>query len=299
MRFLRRSLLLIALLAVAGACGPARSGIELPTGDGVPLSEHAALWAGATEPCRAVRSMAFTLSIGGRANGAPLRRTRLRGAFEGGALRLEALAPFGAPIFILVAPDDQTATLLLPRDGQVVGDADPAALLDALAGLEMAPADVEALLTGCPAPEGVTVAGRRLSGGWIVIDLEGGVVAWLRDAPEGDGDPGLVVAAAQRGRLTVAYSDHVRGLPRGFRVEVEPPPAGPGGGRAFGAAGAAGATDLNASVTQVNINTALDPAVFQIDVPAAYAPITIDQLRGASPLEAPPGRDGSGAANAR
>lgn len=272
----------------------------------MPLADHAAIWEAATEPCRAVRSMEFTLSIGGQAHGAALRRTRMRGAVEGGALRLEALAPFGAPLFILVAPDDRAATLLLPRDRQVIAGADPAVLLDVLAGLELGPADVAALLTGCLAPGAGTTAGGRL-GDWTVIDLEGGWSAYLRDAPAGGAGAGPVVAAGQRDRLTVAYSDHVRGLPRGFRVEVEAPSNVPGTADATGVADAGGAgeaTDLNASLTQVNINTTLHPAVFRVDVPAEYAPITVDELRGAPPLESPPppaapGPEGRGAAEAR
>lgn len=307
MRFLRRSLLFLTLLAAAVACAPARRGIELPSGAGVPAPDHAAIWEAATEPCRGVGSMEFTLSIGGRAHGAPLRRTRMRGAVEEGALRLEALAPFGAALFILVAPDDRTATLLLPRDRQVIAGAAPAVLLDALAGLELGPGDVAALLTGCLAPGAGTLAGRRV-GDWTVIDLEGDVAAYLRDAPAGGEAAGPVVAAGRQGRLTVAYSDHVRGLPRGFRVEVEAAATAPGASGAAGVGHRPAATDLNAALTRVNINTTLNPAVFRIDVPADYAPITVDQLRGASPLESPappaealpPGAsEGRGAVNAR
>ena len=274
MRSIRRSLLFLALLAVVSACAPARRGIELPTGTGVPLTDHAAIWDSATGACRAVQSMEFVLSIGGRANSAPLRRTRIRGAVAGGALRLEALAPFGASLFILVAPDDRMATLLLPRDRQVITGSSPAVLLDALAGLELNPADLEGLLTGCLSPGAATVAGRRVGGDWTIIDLDGGVVAYLREAP-GGADAGPVVVAGRRGRLTVAYSDHVRGLPRAFRVEVA------------GAPDRAEATDLTGSLSQVNINTALHPAVFLIDVPAAYVPTTVDRVRGASPLVSP------------
>ncbi len=240
----------------------------------MPLPDHTAIWDSATEGCRAVRSMEFMLSVGGRANGSALRRTRMRGAVEGGGLRLEALAPFGASIFILVAPDERTATLLLPRDRQVVTGASPAVLLDALAGLELGPADVQALLTGCLAPGAPTVAARRLGDGWTVVELEGGTAAYLRDAPEGAG-AGPVITAGQRDRLTVGYSDHVRGLPRALQIEVDAPPGG------------AGATELNGSLSQVNLNTALDPAVFQVDVPDAYTPATVEQLRGVPPLELP------------
>ena len=262
-------LLVLLTAGVSAGCAPGRRAIELPAGPGTALPDAAAIWDAAAAPCRAVRSMEFMLTIGGRAAGARLRRTRMRGAVEGGALRLEALAPFGAPVFILVAPaGDRGATLLLPRDQRVIADARPAELLEALAGLDLDPADVQALLTGCLAPEAPAVAARGYGDDWTAIDLEGDATAFVRD--EGDG---AVVVAGRRHGLTVAYSDHVSGLPRAFRIAVEAAPA------------TSGATDLDASLSQVNINTALNPAVFAVEVPPAFVPITIDQLRGASPLE--------------
>ena len=109
---------------------------------------------------------------------------------------------------------------------------------------------MQALLTGCLAPGAPTVAARRLGDGWTVVELEGGTAAYLRDAPEGAG-AGPVITAGQRDRLTVGYSDHVRGLPRALQIEVDA------------------------------------PAVFQVDVPATYTPATVEQLRGAPPLELP------------
>jgi hypothetical protein len=37
-------------------------------------------------------------------------------------------------------------------------------------------------------------------------------------------------------------------------------------------------------VSQADINTELDPAAFEVDVPADAAPITLDDLREAGPL---------------
>lgn len=269
------SLLLVLLTAlVATACAPGRPAIHLPSGPGAPLPDPAAIWDSVAAPCRGVRSMEFMLSVGGQADGARMRRTRMRGAVEGGALRLEALAPFGAPVFILVAPaGDRGATLLLPRDRRVIRDARAGDLLDALAGLDLDPADVHALLTGCLAPGAPAVAARGYGGDWTAIDLEGGATAFVRD-PGG----GAVVTAGQRNGLTVAYRDHVRGLPRGFRIVA---PAGPGTG---------GDTDLDAVLSRVSINTPLDPAVFTVDVPPALLPMTIEELRGEALLEAPEAR---------
>ena len=273
----RLAILLLVLLTVVvvTGCAPARRAIDLPSGRGVPLPDPAAIWDAVAAPCRGVRSMEFMLNVGGRAEGTPMRRTRMRGAVEGGALRLEALAPFGAPIFILVAPaGEQGATLLLPRDRRVISDARAGELLHALAGLDLDPADVHALLTGCLAPgRAPAVAARGYGNDWTAIDLEGGATAFVRE--EGDG---AAVVAGQRNGLTVAYSDHVRGLPRGLRIVV---PAGPGTG---------GETDLDAVLSRVSINTPLDPAVFMVEVPPALLPMTIEELRGESLLEAPEAR---------
>jgi hypothetical protein len=63
-------------------------------------------------------------------------------------LRLEGVAPFGTPVFILVA-DGSRGTLLLSRDRRVVRDADVADILDALIGLRLGPDDLRAVLSGC------------------------------------------------------------------------------------------------------------------------------------------------------
>ena len=209
--------------------------------------------------------MEFLLVLGGRSGDSTLRRTRMRAAAErSGSLRIEALAPFGAPVFVFVARDDR-ATLLLPRDRQVVREARPAEVLSALAGLALGPADVQALLTGCLEPEPVAAAARRHRDGSVAVELQGGTTAYVRD-PGG----GQVVVAGRRGDLTVEYAEHVRGLPRRLRIRVE----GPQGG-----------TDLTASLSRVSMNVALHPAAFTVDVPPQYVPVTLAGLRGASPLE--------------
>ena len=209
--------------------------------------------------------MEFVLVLGGRSGDTTLRRTRMRAAAQRPAsLRIEALAPFGAPVFVFVARDDH-ATLLLPRDRQVVHAARPADVLHALAGLALDPADVHALLTGCLEPDPVAVSARRHDDGAVAVDLQGGTTAYVREP----GDRPVVVAA-RRGDLSVEYSDHVRGLPRRFRILVE---------------GHEGGADLTANLSRVNMNTVLHPAAFRADVPAQYTPVTLAGLRGASPLE--------------
>jgi hypothetical protein len=62
-------------------------------------------------------------------------RGRVLAGVVPGALRLEGVAPFGGPVFILVA-DGVHGTLLLPRD-RVLQDAAAEDILDALVGIRL------------------------------------------------------------------------------------------------------------------------------------------------------------------
>ena len=64
------------------------------------------------------------------------------------AVRLEAVAPFGPPIFVFVATGND-ATLMLPRDNRVLAHGRPDAVLEAMAGVPFSTADLLPLLTGC------------------------------------------------------------------------------------------------------------------------------------------------------
>ena len=65
------------------------------------------------------------LSLSGRAGGERVRGRILTGLEAGGAVRLEAVAPFGAPFFILAGRSER-ATLVLPRESmhQIVNTGD-------------------------------------------------------------------------------------------------------------------------------------------------------------------------------
>lgn len=209
--------------------------------------------------------MEFLLVLGGRSGDRTLRRTRMRAAAQRpGSLRIEALAPFGAPLFVFVAQNDD-ATLLLPRDRQVVRDARPAEVLQALAGLALGPRDVHALLTGCLEPDPTAVAARRHRDGSVAVELQGGATAYVRDP--GDGQ---VIVAGRRGDLTVEYAQHVRGLPRRLRIQVD---------------GLQGGTHLRADLSRVSTNITLHPSAFTVDVPAQFTPVGLAGVRGGSPLE--------------
>ena len=259
-----------ACVWLAAGCAATRPSIELPRGDGTPYPGHADALAEAVDACRGVRTMEFLLALRG-SRGETSLRGRVRGAVaRPGSLRLEGLAPFGSPRFVLVAAPE-AATLLLPRARQVVRDAHPREMLFALAGLPLAPDDLRAVLTGCVVPEPRSTAARAYGNDWIAVDLAGGATAYLRPV-----DGGLTVVAGARGPLTVAYEAHVRGLPRRVRVLVE-------------GAGASASAELTAELSQVSVNTTLHPEVFALTVGEDFQTVALEELTGGTPLREPAG----------
>ena len=264
----------VARAAVAGAAalvfaGCAAPRIVLPEGAGTPLADYAELFDSAADSCRGVRTLELVLAIEGETGDTRLRG-RVRGALARPAsLRLEGVAPFGPPAFILVA-GESPAVLVLPRERRVVTDATGSELLQLLAGLPLEPADLRAVLTGCLVPHPTPVAARAYSNGWVGVELEGEATLYVDHA----GGAPVIVAGRRRG-LVVAYGDHVRGMPR--RVHVRSAPAG------------GVATDLTATLSQVSINVEIDARAFARVVPRDFSPTTIDTLRPeAGPLAATP-----------
>src|SRR5258705_10802239 len=95
-------------------------------------------------------------------------------------MRLEAVAPFGAPAFILVARGEN-ATLLLPRDEpRVLRGPKPEDILGALTGVALGPADLQAILTGCVAPAPQPTDARQHANGWASMNLTGGATLYLQ-----------------------------------------------------------------------------------------------------------------------
>ena len=260
-------LLFLALTLFAGACASSSGRITLPDGPGTSLASevYEPAFAAATESCRSVRTMELMIAIQGRSGETQLRGRVRAGLATPASIRLEVLAPFGAPAAILVATPD-TATLVQPRDRRVITGARAEDLLHTLAGVALGPDELRAVLTGCLAPTPRPVGGRSTGDDHIAVDLDGGATAFIRSI---DGVPHVV--AGSRSNLIVEYGEHVRGLPRRLRVQSDVAPV----------------TELTARLSQVNINTELDPAVFAIRVPDDYAPMTLEELRGRPPLEAP------------
>jgi len=268
--------------------------MRLPSGAATPASpaEAAAALAQVTAACASVRTFAGELAVSGSAGGRRLRGRLLAGVAVPASVRLEAVAPFGQPLFFFVATGDD-ATLLLPRDERVLEHGRPDAVLEAVAGVPLGAADLTTTLTGCPPASSSAspdAGARQFGDTWLVIGSPGGPATPGNPGNSGDdGDelflrretparPWQLVAVSRRAagsnrRWRAEYTDRQGEIPRSIRVTSID--AGGTTGRAF---------DLRLALSQVEVNTTLGDEVFQLQIPATAVPITIDELRAAGPL---------------
>lgn len=219
--------------------------------------------------CDGLTTVTAEMGLSGRVGTQRLRGRLQAGFGPSGALRLEAIAPFGAPFFVLAGRDGK-ATLLLPRDGRVLRDAPPQAILDALAGLDVAPDDLRAWLAGCPAADGEVAGAREYDGGWLSVDLPDGRKAWFRKDTS-SGSPWRLVAVTKDDGFTVEFAEHTDTTPRRVRLR-----------RA--ASGTRPPIDVRLALSQVETNATLPDQAFEVDVPRDAVEITLDDLRASGPL---------------
>jgi outer membrane lipoprotein-sorting protein len=259
-----RGLFLVLLLAAsAGACAP--GGLQLPNGEGEVFPDYQQAMQEAARGCRDARSLSAALAISGRAGGEKLRGHVMAGLADAGRIRLEGVAPFGPPAFILVA-DGSTATLLLPRDNRVLTGESAAAILQALVGLDLGPTDLLAILAGCVVPNPQATGGRSYSSDWARLDLSNGATAFLQR----DRQRRWRIRAGLRPPLRIEYESAGGSTPTIVRLRV---------------ADAAG-TDLRIGLSQVDLNVPLAAKAFALKIPADAAPITLAELRQSGPVGA-------------
>jgi hypothetical protein len=232
--------------------------------EGAPSNDPAAIGAfeKATRSCRGLKTLTTEIRLSGRAGGERLRGTLHAGFAAPGALRLEAVAPFGPPVFVLAGRDNR-ATLLFPRDNRVLPDVALADVLDRLTALALSADDVRLVLTGCLS-DGVTAAnGRSWNGGWSAVSLGSDMTAYLQQR---NGEP--VIMAADYGPWLVDYGDHLNGWPRTVRIRSREP----------------GRVDATARLDQLQTNVELDERAFTVDIPPSAERITLNDLRAIAPL---------------
>ncbi len=256
------TLLLVAATAASSCRAPAR--VNLPSGAGTAFPDFVSAFTQATSDCGGVKTMSASLSLSGRAGSNRLAARIDAGFAEPSRLRLEGYPRVnfgGKPLFVLVA-NGEAATLVLSRDDRVLQGARPAAIVEALAGIALNPGELRALVSGCALGAAQPTAGRLFEKGWAAIDTPAATL-FLRQQ-----DRQWRLVAARRGALTIEYSTFANGRPSTVHLYTSP---GPGTAPA----------DLTLRISQVEINTPLEDAVFQVEVPRTATPLTLEELRGA------------------
>jgi hypothetical protein len=254
---------LIAMAAVS--CGAPL--MKLPAGPGAPAADAGDALKQATAACAGIRTLTAEVAASGKVSGQRFRVRLSVGVSAPASARLEAVAPFGPPIFILAASNDE-ATLLLPRDDRVLQHGRSAEVLDAVTGVPLGAADLHAVLTGC-APAAGGADGRELGADWRLVHDSTGGALYLHRA--GATEPWQLVSVVRRA-WRVDYRDPLNGLPRSMRVTS-----------VAGDRDAAAAFDVTLALSQVETNVPLGDDVFKVDVPRSAKPITLDELRHARP----------------
>jgi hypothetical protein len=244
-------------------------------GSPTPDPAAAEAFATATASCKGFRSIEGELALSGRAGGERVRGRILAGLESGGAVRLEAVAPFGAPFFILAGRNER-ATLVLPREHRVLKDTGVAEVLERITGLAFGADDLRLILSGCLTDNAAPSDGRQWGGGWKAVTIGPQRVAYLRVQ---NGQPLLI--GADYGSWHIDYAGHMSGFPRVVRVRNAAPAAGR-------EPSSEGRIDITARLEQLQVNTAINPLAWSVDVPSDAQPIDLDELRSIAPLAEKP-----------
>ena len=215
--------------------------------------------------CDGLESLTAEIGLSGRAGTQRLRGRLVVGLAAPESVRLEAVAPFGAPYFLL-AGEGGTATLLFPREDQVLRSAPVDDILGALAGIDVPASDLRAWLSGCPGHAGTIDEARAYDGGWAAADLAEGRTAWFRQT---EGAWRLVAVSTPE--MTTEFGEHAGAQPTRVRFR-----------RA--ASQDRGELDVRLELSQVETDVNLPDAAFALDVPGDAVEITLEELRQSGPL---------------
>jgi hypothetical protein len=257
----RRLFAVCALSSVVGACAPRLT--KLPSGPGTTALDFAQALVDATAACHRVNSLTAEIAVSGSIGGQRVR-AHLAAGFAPAAGRIEAAAPFGAPLFIFVA-SSADGTLLFPRDGRVVEHGRPADLLEAMTGVPLSAGELLPTMTGCAFPEGLGTP-QALGDKWRMSAGGGGAKIYLHR--ESTAAPWRLVTVFEPGQglqwsWRVDYDDFHDGLPQVIRfVSAD-----------------RDRFNIQLALSQVETNATLGPEVFRVDVPRDAERISVDELR--------------------
>jgi outer membrane lipoprotein-sorting protein len=248
--------LAVAILPACAARMPAR-----PEGPPAPAPDASAHFAAATAHCRGLRTLTAELALSGRAGDDRLRGRVISGFERGGAARLEGVAPFGAPVFILAAKGER-ATLLLPRERRVLDDAPVADVVERLTGLPLGADSLLDAVAGCAGES--AEGGRQWPGGWEAVQT-GERTVYLRQQAGAWQITGIDASGWR-----ADYRLIVNGFPREVRLRSTD-----------------GRVDMVAAVQQLEANVQIPAAAFEVTIPPGTDPMRLEDLRTVAPLRTP------------
>lgn len=228
------------------------------------MAVHASL----ARACTGVTTLTAELGLSGRAGTQRLRGRVIAGFAAPDRMRLEGVAPFGAPGFILVARGS-TATLLLPREHGVLRGATAEEILGAMTGVALSTSELLAVLDGCVVPAPMPESAMMHANGMVSIRLRGTVTEYLQRQ-----GAAWQMRAAHRPGWDIEYPSWSGGFPSAMRLRSP--------------SGAATAVDLSASISQLDTNATIPADAFDVKVPNDARPITLEDLRDAGPLRGNP-----------
>jgi hypothetical protein len=260
---LRLAASVAAALALAGCA--ARSFV-VPAGAGTVEPTLAQAYQASIASCADLRSLTADIALSGRVDGRRVRGKLQVGLTRDGGVRIEAVAPFGAPIFTIAGRAD-SGTLWLPRSKEVVRGA-PAEILDALTGVSLPPSGLFEIVTACPGADDAVVKAERFAKPDLArVSLRSGAEVWWRP-----GVSPLRPLGARRAGAVVEYKAFLGDRPQSVRLGAAPSDGG------------ASRADLTLALQQVEPNVALGAEAFTLDVPAGARVLTLGELRQAGVL---------------
>ena len=252
----------IWVLACTAVTGCATRQVILPSDPGIPYPAYEQVFREATAGCLNVSTFIAELSLTGRIADQGIRGRVQSGFARPAAIRLEGVAPFGQPAFILAARQSDDAVLWLPRDARVLRGSSPAEILEAIAGISLAPDELRAVLTGCVVPDPRPLSARLYDNGLVGVTLEGDATVFLVR----DGN-GWRPRMAQVPGWMVDFPNWAGRFPsevvlRSVSLAIE----------------------VRVGLSQFQANTPIDEAAFTVTVPANAQALTLTELREAGPL---------------
>ena len=161
---------------------------------------------------------------------------------------------------------------MLPREHRVLKETGVAEVLERLTGLTLGADDLRLILSGCLVERPAPSDGRQWGGGWRAVTIGPERVAYLRVQ---NGQP--VLTAADYGPWRIDYSAHSAGFPRIVRVRRSGDTA----------------IDISARVEQLQVNTAINPLAWVVEIPSDADPMiprtaaATQSTAGFGPLHSP------------